>query len=128
MVAVNKTEGRCAMLILDEAAVRELLRMEELIPAMEQALSDLSSGKVVQPVRTMVPIAEHQGVLGLMAASAGALGVKLVTFYPNNTGVPTHHAVIQLFRITVFKSLGQAVEDVVSGDLVYRRAVQTGRR
>jgi alanine dehydrogenase len=86
------------MLILDEEAVRELLRLEELIPAIEQALADLSSGKVVQPVRTMVPVAEHQGFLGLMAAYAGALGVKLVAFYPKNTGVPTHHAVIQLFR------------------------------
>jgi alanine dehydrogenase len=97
-VAVDKTEGVGEMLILDEEAVRELLRMEELIPAMEQALADLSSGKVVQPVRTMVPIAEHEGFLGLMAAHAGALGVKLVAFYPKNTGVPTHHAVIQLFR------------------------------
>ena len=36
------------MMILDEDAVRRLLRMEELIPAMEQALADLSSGKVVR--------------------------------------------------------------------------------
>ena len=86
------------MMILDEEAVRRLLRMEELIPAMERALADLSSGKVVQPVRTMVPVAEHQGFLGLMPAYAGALGVKLVAFYPNNRGVPTHHAVIQLFK------------------------------
>jgi alanine dehydrogenase len=86
------------MLILDEEAVRELLRMEELIPAMERALADLSTGKVVQPVRTMMPIAEHEGFLGVMPAYAGALGVKLVAFYPNNRGVPTHHAVIQLFK------------------------------
>jgi alanine dehydrogenase len=86
------------MMILDEEAVRGLLRMEEVIPAMEGALADLSSGKVVQPVRTMVPVAEHQGFLGLMPAYAGALGVKLVAFYPNNRGVPTHHAVIQLFK------------------------------
>jgi ornithine cyclodeaminase/alanine dehydrogenase-like protein (mu-crystallin family) len=83
---------------LDEAQVKALLRMEELIPAMERALADLSAGKVVQPVRTMVPVAEHGGFLGLMPAYAGALGVKLVTFFPNNRSVPTHHAVIQLFR------------------------------
>jgi ornithine cyclodeaminase/alanine dehydrogenase-like protein (mu-crystallin family) len=92
------------VLILDEGAVRGLLRMEELIPAMERALADLSGGKVVQPVRTMVPIAEHRGFLGLMPAyagalgDAGALGVKLVAFYPDNREVPTHHAVIQLFK------------------------------
>ncbi len=86
------------MLFLDEDDVREMLRMEELIPAMERALADLSAGKVVQPVRTMMPIAEHQGFLGLMPAYAGALGVKLVAFYPNNQGIPTHHALIQLFK------------------------------
>ncbi|HEV8441066.1 MAG TPA: NAD(P)-binding domain-containing protein [Methylomirabilota bacterium] len=86
-------------MILDEDAVRQLLRMEELIPAMERALADLSGGKVVQPMRSMMPAAEHGGFLGLMPALAGgALGVKLVTFYPNNQGVPTHHAVIQLFK------------------------------
>jgi ornithine cyclodeaminase/alanine dehydrogenase-like protein (mu-crystallin family) len=85
-------------MILDEAAVRKLLRMEELIPAMERALADLSAGKVIQPVRTMVPVTDHRGFLGLMPAYTGALGVKLVTFYPENRGVPTHHAIIQLFK------------------------------
>jgi alanine dehydrogenase len=84
---------------LDEAAVEELLRMEEVIPAMERALSDFSSGKVVQPVRTMLPVDEHQGFLGLMPAYTGAaLGTKLVAFYPRNTEVPTHHATILLFK------------------------------
>ena len=84
---------------LDEAAVEELLRMEEVIPAMERALSDFSSGKVVQPVRTMLPVAEHRGFLGLMPAYTGsALGTKLVAFYPRNTGVPTHHAKVLLFK------------------------------
>jgi len=85
-------------MILDEGAVRDLLRMEDLIPVMARALADLSSGKVVQPMRVMVPIADHGGFLGLMPAYGGALGAKLVTFYPSNEGVPTHHAVIVLFR------------------------------
>ena len=85
-------------MILDEGAVRDLLRMEDLIPVMARALADLSSGKVVQPMRVMVPIADHGGFLGLMPAYGGALGAKLVTFYPDNQGVPTHHAVIVLFR------------------------------
>ena len=85
-------------MILDEGAVRELLHMEDLIPAMARALADLSSGKVAQPMRTMIPIADHGGFLGLMPAYGGALGAKLVTFYPGNQGVPTHHAMIVLFR------------------------------
>src|SRR5215212_654413 len=84
---------------LDESAVDRLLRMEEVIPAMERALSDFSSGTVVQPVRTMLPVAEHAGFLGLMPAYTGsALGTKLVAFYPHNTDVPTHHATILLFK------------------------------
>jgi len=84
---------------LDENAVGRLLRMEEVIPAMERALADFSSGKVVQPTRVMVPVAEHQGFLGLMPAYTGtALGTKLVAFYPHNTEVPTHHATILLFK------------------------------
>src|SRR5918911_804753 len=84
---------------LDEAAVSRLLRMEEVIPTMERALADFSSGRVVQPVRVMVPVAEHGGFLGLMPAYTGAsLGVKLVAFYPQNQGIPTHHATILLFK------------------------------
>jgi alanine dehydrogenase len=85
---------------LDEAAVSRLLRMEEVIPTMERALADFSSGKVVQPTRVMVPVAEHQGFLGLMPAyyAGDALGVKLVAFYPQNQGIPTHHATILLFK------------------------------
>jgi thiomorpholine-carboxylate dehydrogenase len=65
-----------AMMILDEDAVRNLLRIEEVIVAMERALADLSTGKVVQPMRVMMPVAEHRGFLGLMPAYAGALGAS----------------------------------------------------
>ena len=86
------------MLILDEEAVARLLRTEEIIPLMERAMADFSAGKVVQPLRTVVPVAEHGGFLGMMGAYTGTLGVKLVTFFPRNEGVPTHHAVIHLFK------------------------------
>jgi ornithine cyclodeaminase/alanine dehydrogenase-like protein (mu-crystallin family) len=73
--------------------------MEDLIPAMERALADLSAGKVTQPVRLVLPVSEHHGFFGAMpAATAGALGAKLVTFYSGNQGIPTHHALIVLFR------------------------------
>lgn len=87
------------MLILDEAAVRKLLEMRALIPAMEQALRAFSAGEVVQPVRTVVPVAGQGGFLYTMPASTGAqLGAKLVTFFPDNQGVATHHALVLLFR------------------------------
>src|SRR5258705_9007600 len=33
-----------------------------------------------------------------MPAYPGALGAKLVTFYPKNVGIHTHHALIVMFR------------------------------
>ena len=83
---------------LDESAVRAVLQMRDLIPVMAGALADLSGGKVVQPVRVIVPVVEHQGFLGVMPAYGPGLGAKLVTFYPHNQGVHTHHATILLFR------------------------------
>ena len=84
-------------MLLDEDAVRGLLRMEDLIPAMERALADLSAGQVVQPVRLMLPVLEHKGFFATMpACTQEAMGAKLVTFYPGNQGIPTHHALILL--------------------------------
>jgi ornithine cyclodeaminase/alanine dehydrogenase-like protein (mu-crystallin family) len=86
------------MLILNEDQVRTFLRMEELIPAMADAMRALSSGKVAQPLRTVLPVTDHGGFFGVMPAYGGMLGAKLVTFFPDNRGIPTHHAVIVLFR------------------------------
>jgi ornithine cyclodeaminase/alanine dehydrogenase-like protein (mu-crystallin family) len=84
--------------VLGESAVQERLRYEDLIPAIAQALAALSSGQVVQPVRVVLPVAPHGGFFAVMPAYAGALGAKLVTYYPQNVGIHTHHAVIVLFN------------------------------
>jgi thiomorpholine-carboxylate dehydrogenase len=89
------------VMYLDEDRVRGLLRWDQLIPAMEEALADFSLGRVLQPVRNMLTIEEGKRYLGIMPAVAGedAMGAKLVSFYPQNagTGTPTHMAIIVLF-------------------------------
>jgi len=85
--------------ILDEQQVRKHLSMAELIPEMEKALSDFSSGKVTQPVRQVIPVDPPGGFYGIMPAlTPDALGQKIVTFYPPNAdkGIPTHMALIVL--------------------------------
>ena len=86
------------LIILNEEEVRKRLHLQELIPAMADALRDLSAGAVVQPLRTVLEVSPHAGFLGVMPASGRALGAKLVTFYPQNQDVPTPHAMILLFR------------------------------
>src|SRR5206468_10897524 len=86
-------------LFLNEAQVREHLRMVDLIPAMEKALVDFSTGKVTQPVRSVINIDPPGGFLGLMPAlTVDGLGLKAVTFFPSNAqrGIPTHMATIFL--------------------------------
>ncbi len=83
--------------VLDEPAVGRLLRMDALIPAMAEALRDLSAGRIVQPVRLMLPVAERGFLAAMPAYTGGGLGAKLVTFFPGNVGLPTHHATILLF-------------------------------
>ena len=46
------------MQYLDEEKVRKLLTYETLIPAVERALTNLSTGKIQQPVRTVLRIPE----------------------------------------------------------------------
>jgi ornithine cyclodeaminase/alanine dehydrogenase-like protein (mu-crystallin family) len=91
-----------------EAAVREVLHYEELIPAMERALGDFSTGKVLQPVRSILPVTRYRGFLGIMPAVYGdIMGAKLVTLFPNNgdLGLPTHQGIIVLLRATTGEPL-----------------------
>ena len=88
-------------ILLTESHIRELLTMRDLVPLMERTLAAFSSGSAVQPVRTIVPVREHQGFLGVMPAYVTpqhALGLKAVLFYPDNgaRGLPTHLATILL--------------------------------
>ena len=88
-----------APIFLDEKQVRKHLRMADLIPAMEKALIDFSSGKVTQPVRQVIPVDPPGGFYGIMPAlTPEGLGQKIVTFYPPNAdkGIPTHMALIVL--------------------------------
>ena len=89
------------VLYLGEERVRELLNWDQLISTMEAALAAFSLGRVLQPVRNMLTIEEGKRYLGIMPAVADdAMGAKLVSFYPGNAGigVPTHFAMILLFR------------------------------
>ncbi len=88
-----------APIFLEEKEVLKHLRMADLIPAMEKALIDFSAGKVIQPVRQVIPVDPPGGFYGIMPAlTPEGLGQKIVTFYPPNAdkGIPTHMALIIL--------------------------------
>jgi alanine dehydrogenase len=89
-------------LLLSEEDVRIVLSMDDLIAAMRPALVQFSTGRVEQPLRTVVEVGLQKAVFGVMPAlitEPPALGAKLVSVFPSNAGagLPTHLATILLF-------------------------------
>ncbi|HVL68853.1 MAG TPA: ornithine cyclodeaminase family protein [Vicinamibacterales bacterium] len=87
-------------ILLTEADVRSLLTIDDLIEAMAAALADFSTGRVTQPLRTVLTVGDKAfyGVMPAYLPAAPALGTKLVTVFGSNAqlGMPTHLATIVL--------------------------------
>jgi ornithine cyclodeaminase/alanine dehydrogenase-like protein (mu-crystallin family) len=89
------------VLLLSEEDVRAVLPMEDLIGIMDTALQEFSAGRVVQPVRLVLPVGTDRAFVGVMPAvlnGTSTLGAKLVTVYEGNRarGLPSHLATIVL--------------------------------
>ena len=88
-------------LLLNEQDVRAVLAMPDLIECMRGALTDYSSGRAQQPLRTVLELGRQHAFFGIMPGSLGndrAIGAKLVTVFPSNReqGLPSHLATIVL--------------------------------
>jgi thiomorpholine-carboxylate dehydrogenase len=84
---------------IGDAEVRSLLGLEPLIAAMRRALVELSAGRVVQPLRTVMELGAEGGLLFIKPVlTAEALATKLITLIPGNAGrgLPTLLATIVL--------------------------------
>lgn len=93
---------------LSDAEVRRLLELEPLIEAMRTALVDLSAGRVVQPLRTVMELPAAEGLLFIKPVlTAEALATKLITLMPRNAerGLPTLLATIVLMDPTTGETL-----------------------
>ena len=93
---------------LDDTAVRRLLRLGELIPGMRQALIDLSAGRVLQPLRTVIDFPSGQGMLFVKPVlTREVLATKLITLVPANAqrGLPTMLATIVLMEPSTGRTL-----------------------
>jgi ornithine cyclodeaminase len=86
--------------LLNEADVKAVLSMSDLIETMTHALRQFSSGGVVQPVRSVVVVGAHAffGTMPAYVKEPAAMGAKLVTVYGSNAerGLPSHLATILL--------------------------------
>lgn len=92
------------MLILTADEVRKALPMRETIETMKQTYASLSGGKAEVPLRTRLPISNHDALALFMPAyvqtgEADALAVKIVSIFPNNParGLPYIQAAVVAF-------------------------------
>jgi thiomorpholine-carboxylate dehydrogenase len=99
--------SQTAFLLLTEADVKSVLSMDDLIETMASALQRFSTGRVEQPVRSVIAVDGTEAFFATMpafvrpgeAAEGGsALGAKLVTLFNANAarGLHTHLASIVL--------------------------------
>ncbi len=92
-------------LVLDSAAVKQLLPMNECIDAMEAAFRALAEGRALLPLRSILWAPDKAGAIGLMpgylgTTAGGLLGLKAVTVFPGNHGteLDSHQGVVLLFE------------------------------
>jgi ornithine cyclodeaminase/alanine dehydrogenase-like protein (mu-crystallin family) len=90
------------VLIVNQAEIASLLPMERCMTVMADALRALSQGNAILPLRPIMWLPEHVGLLGMMPAYLGSIpimGLKVISVFPGNHGTPldTHQGAVLLF-------------------------------
>lgn len=83
----SKKNEENQILVLKESDISSIITMSDIISADREALSIYSDNKSNIPLRTNIDVPEFKGQCLFMngyAAPAKALGVKIVSVYPNN--------------------------------------------
>lgn len=89
------------MLVLNRRQVRELVPMPDAIDLMKAAFAELSAGRTVSPLRTVISLPEKEADALFMPAyvpAMDALGLKSVNVFRQNAGkgIPVIHAIVML--------------------------------
>lgn len=90
------------ILVLSQTEIRELLPMDRCIDLMAVALTGLSSGEAVNPLRNGFLLPDRSGFLAVMpgyTAEPAALGLKVIAIFPDNHGseLDSHQGIVALF-------------------------------
>ncbi|MDQ6886826.1 MAG: ornithine cyclodeaminase family protein [Gemmatimonadota bacterium] len=90
------------MLLLSHSDVVRLLPMADCMPVVSEALSALARGDALLPLRAVMRLPDGRSALATMPAMlprSNALGVKVITVFPDNEGLPldSHQGVVLLF-------------------------------
>lgn len=92
-------------LFINKEKIKALLPMNECITVMETMFRDLAEGRILQPLRSLMWLPDHSGLLGMMpgyAKGPNIIGIKLITIFHANgpAGLPSHQGLVILFEAT----------------------------
>jgi alanine dehydrogenase len=92
-------------LYINNEKIKSLLPMHTCITIMETMFRDLAEGRILQPLRSLMWLPDHRGLLGMMPGYAevpNIIGIKLITIFHANgpAGLPSHQGVVILFEAT----------------------------
>jgi alanine dehydrogenase len=112
------------VLVLTRSQIRELVPMLDAIELMKTAFTELSAGRTVSPLRTVISLGDREGDALFMPAyvpAMDALGLKTVSVFRRNPerGLPVIHAIVGL----VDPQTGQPLAIM---DGTYLTALRTG--
>jgi ornithine cyclodeaminase len=87
------------VLALTRSDLKRLVTMSEAIDLMKVAFRELSAGRAISPLRTVIPASDGVSVMLVMPAyvsAASALGFKVVSIFPDNPArnLPTLNALV----------------------------------
>lgn len=99
---------------LDKQRIASMLPMYECIPVMDRMFRALANGDCLQPLRSLMWLPDHSGLLGMMPgystvsvhsgdpghpSTPSILGIKIITiFHANHSrSLPSHQGVVILF-------------------------------
>ncbi len=89
--------------VLNAAAIRQLLPMDQCIALMRRAFEVVAAGETLQPIRQALRTPDGRGLLGWMpgyTAHPEWLGVKVISVYPGNFGTQfgSHQGMVLMFE------------------------------
>jgi alanine dehydrogenase len=90
------------VLVVNQHEVPALLPMEECIDVMADALTALTKGDAVMPLRGMAGLPEKAGLLAWMPSmlpASDVMGIKVISVFPNEgTELESHQGAVLLFE------------------------------
>lgn len=111
-------------LVLNKQDIENTLPMEKCIEIMAETFQALERGELIQPLRSVMRLANNRDLLGIMPASLtnkAVMGIKVISVFPDNfkKGLSSHQGVILLFE----NETGNLIA-IIDGDTI--TATRTG--